>query len=153
MPFFYLKTQSLIASIPMANSNYSFPKSDRLCSHILIEKLFTQGKSFVSYPFRVVYLPTELPSETEAQVLFSVSKKKFKRAVHRNLLKRRCREAYRLNRNDFKEFLNNSNQQIAFACVYISGDKLRYSTIEKGIKKSLLKLQKELSQSSENEAN
>jgi len=136
----------------METPDYSFPKADRLCSHIIIEKLFTQGKSFVSYPFRVVYLKTELPDETGAQVLFSVSKKKFKRAVHRNLLKRRMREAYRLNRNTFKTFLINSNQQIVFACVYISGEQLSYSTIEKGMKKSLIKLQSELSHKTENEA-
>ncbi len=153
MPFFYLATQSLIQNKSMATTDYSFPKSDRLCSHIIIEKLFNQGSSFVSYPFRVVYLKTELPSDTESQVLFSVSKKKFKRAVHRNLLKRRCREAYRLNRNPFKTFLKDTNQQIAFACVYISGEQLKYSTIEKGIKKTLIKLQSELSSEPENEAN
>ncbi len=135
----------------MAPSNYSFPKSDRLCSHILIEKLFTKGKSFVCYPFRVIYYSTDLPSDIESQVLFSVSKKRFKRAVHRNLLKRRCREAYRLNRNDFKLFLEDSNQQIIFACVYISGEQLNYSSIEKGIKKTLVKLQKVLRQKPENE--
>ncbi len=124
----------------MPQESFKFPKKDKLCSHIVIEELFAKGSSFVCYPFRIIYLSAELPEEVPAQVMFSVSKRRFKRAVHRNLLKRRCREAYRLTRGEFTELLQGGGQQIAFAMVYISGDQLPYATILKGMKKSLKKL-------------
>ncbi|TLX73088.1 ribonuclease P protein component [Labilibacter sediminis] len=135
----------------MTHSQYTFPKAERLCSHNIIEELFTKGDGFVCYPFRVVYLKTSLTEEVNSQVMFSVSKRKFKKAVDRNLLKRRCKEAYRLNRKDFSDFLISSNQQIAFAMVYISSQRMPYSSIEKGMKKALLKLQEKLSVNNNNQ--
>jgi ribonuclease P protein component len=128
----------------MTPTNFSFPKSERLCSHTLIEELFTKGSSFVCYPYRVVYLVTPLTGGVSLQVLFSVSKKRFKRAVHRNLLKRRSREAYRLNRGELMDYLSENNQQIAFALVYVSSEQLSYTVLERGMKKALKKLQGKL---------
>lgn len=82
-------------------TSFAFPKSMHLCARRDIDLLFTQGRSFVIYPFRVIYLfvsgeaVTE-PRATTCQVAVSVPKRHFKRAVRRNLLKRRTREAYRL---------------------------------------------------------
>jgi ribonuclease P protein component len=128
----------------MNQKSNSFPKTERLCSHTLIEELFTKGSSFVCYPFRIVYIVSPLTEDVSSQVLFSVSKKRFKRAVHRNLLKRRSREAYRLNRGELMSYLSENNQQIAFAAVYISSEQLSYTVIEKGMKKALKKLQEKL---------
>lgn len=124
----------------MPQPSFQFPKKDKLCSHSVIEELFAQGTSFVCFPFRIIYLPMTLPEDVSAQVMFSVSKRRFKRAVHRNLLKRRCREAYRLNRSCFIHYLEESEQQIAFAMVYISGEKLSYAVIRKGMIKGLEKI-------------
>jgi ribonuclease P protein component len=74
---------------------FSFPKKHRLTGKTQIDELFTKGSSFFCYPFKVVYLlerPTLLKSN---QVLISVPKKHWKRAVDRNLIRRRVREAYR----------------------------------------------------------
>lgn len=65
-----------------------------MCSKRLIDDLFRNGSSFFIYPYRVVFRRVDgLPS---AQVLLSVPKRRFPLAVHRNLLKRRMRESYRL---------------------------------------------------------
>ncbi len=135
----------------MTQSNFSFPKSDRLCSHHIIEDLFTKGQSFTCYPFRIIYLETELEENLPSKILISVSKKRFKRAVHRNLLKRRCREAYRLNREMFIQDVLQSKKQIAFAMVYIASEQLSYSVIEKGMVKALKKLTQHLHQNTKDE--
>ncbi|WP_262248980.1 ribonuclease P protein component [Parapedobacter soli] len=76
----------------------TFSKEERLCSKRLIDGLFRDGSSFFIYPYRVVFMRMEgVPT---AQVLLSVSKRRFSRAVDRNLLKRRMREAYRLQKNE-----------------------------------------------------
>ena len=74
----------------------TFTKEERLCSKKLIDLLFKNGSSFLLYPFRVSYLLADQPSRYPCQVLINVSKKRYKRAVDRNLIKRRTREAYRL---------------------------------------------------------
>ncbi len=82
-----------IDSIP----KYTFPKRERLCSIKSIDSLFSGGESFIAYPLRVVYRIETENDETQrsASLLISVSKKKFKRAVKRNRVKRLIREAYR----------------------------------------------------------
>jgi len=76
---------------------FSFPKSERLYKKKAIQELFDKGSSFYVYPFRVYFQKCSDP-ESEHQVMFSVSKRNFKRATDRNLIKRRIREAYRLNK-------------------------------------------------------
>jgi len=73
---------------------FSFRKRDRLCSRKDIQELFEKGSSFYLYPFKVYFLhPSGLAHD---QVLISVSSRNFKRAVDRNLIKRRIRESYRV---------------------------------------------------------
>ena len=78
---------------------HTFPKEEHLCRKKLIEELFSkQGSSFGVYPLRIVWIPAPAPTTAPPQVLISVSKRTFKRAVDRNRLKRLIREAYRLNK-------------------------------------------------------
>jgi ribonuclease P protein component len=77
----------------------SFPKSQKLASKKLIEQLFKQGKSSSNGPLRVITLQNPIQENTQHLALFSVPVRNFKRAVDRNLLKRRMREAYRLNKS------------------------------------------------------
>lgn len=94
------------------DSRPTLPKSERMVSRRLIDSLFAGGKSqsAVVYPVRVVYR-TATPAEGETaavQLMVSVSKRHFKRAVKRNRVKRQLREAYRHN----KTFAWQATQQL-----------------------------------------
>lgn len=77
---------------------FTFQKEERLSREKLIQELFDKGSSFYLFPFKVFVMPNPDQSYPFHQVMISVSKRNFKRAVDRNLLKRRIREAYRLNK-------------------------------------------------------
>lgn len=115
-------------------------KEERLCSKKIIDRLFAEGTSFLCFPLKIVYLQSELPTKYSVQAAFTVSKKNFKKAVKRNLLKRRMRESYRTNKHTlYKE----SNKQLAVFFIYIGKEIIDYQRIEAAMKKALTKLQKE----------
>lgn len=122
---------------------HSFKKEERLCNIKLIEKLFHDGSSFLVYPFRIVWLPEDLNSDTPVQVLISVPKKRFKRAVDRNLIKRRIREIYRLHKSeDLFPFLNEHSVKFLLAVNYIGNEIGDYAFMEKKFHAALLRLKK-----------
>lgn len=110
-------------------NKYTFRKTERLCSKIEIEELFSNGSSFYLYPFRVKYLIAKreygLP-----KVLFSVPKKKFKRAIDRNLIKRRLREAYRLNKSGLTTSFQEADIQVTIAFIYTDSEKNSFDILE-----------------------
>ena len=77
---------------------YTFKKEERLCNKKLIDGLFHNGSSFLCYPYKASWMFTDGEQQFPVQIVFSVAKKRYKRAVDRNLVKRRMREAYRLNK-------------------------------------------------------
>lgn len=118
---------------------YSLNKSERLCSKTLFEELLTSKLSFVKYPFRIVLKDSSCPGKFPARISISVSKKKFKRAVKRNRIKRLTREAYRLNKPDFyKRLLPGHTVDILF--IYLDHDIATYPKIEKAIQNALQKI-------------
>ena len=99
---------------------FGFPKAEHLTSKIIIDKLYKEGSSVVSFPLRGVFITLD-PKENQptASILINVAKKRFRHAVDRNLLKRRIREAYRLNKPDFIDELKAMDKNIAVAILYI----------------------------------
>lgn len=117
--------------------SFSLKKHEILRSKKNIKELFDNGSSFFLYPFKVYYQSNN--TEENNKVLFSVSKKSFAKAVDRNLIRRRMREAYRLN----KTLLNIDDKQslsLSIALVYISKFKLSYSEIENKLKQVFVRL-------------
>jgi ribonuclease P protein component len=121
----------------------SFKKEERLCNKRLIEQLFHNGSSFHLYPFRVTFLSSK-EILVPAQVLIAVPKRRFKRAVDRNLLKRRIREGYRINKRDLLyDFLDQQQAKVLFSIQYVGKEIHDFSFIEIKLKEVLLKLQNE----------
>ena len=79
--------------------SHTFPKRERLNKTLYIQELFKTGSSFYLYPFKVIYRAHPEGQLAPRQILIAVPARNFKRAVDRNLLKRRIREAYRINKH------------------------------------------------------
>lgn len=100
--------------------NNRFPLKEHLKSKSIIDKLYAEGASVTAYPLRAVFI--EVPADSQepaATILISVAKRRFRHAVDRNLVKRRIREAYRLNKNPFIDSLNTQGKKMAVAILYI----------------------------------
>ena len=110
-----------------------FKKEERLCSKKLIAKLFAEGNSFLVHPIKIVYLSSDFRHSTPLKVAFAVSKREFKRSVDRNYIKRRMREAYRLNRHQLQ--LPVGGHQFAAVFIYIGKELPKYSVIDRSMKR------------------
>ena len=111
----------------------TFTKSERLHSRKLIDELFKNGKSFYSYPFKVILLEIGKTNQYPIQLLISVSKRNFKKAVDRNKIKRLVRESYRKNKSALYKALSNSEYQLLIGLVYTGKTIMTYTEIERKI--------------------
>lgn len=83
--------------------NFKYPRAEKLKKNAEISLLFEKGKWRTSGNLRIIILkdkPT-LPIES-GKLGVSVSKRYFKKAVHRNRVKRLLRECYRLHKDLYK---------------------------------------------------
>jgi ribonuclease P protein component len=114
----------------------TFGKNEKLKSRKAFDELFSDGKTFVSHPIRFVY-KIKPKAEYDIRVGVSVGKKKFKHAVDRNLLKRRAKEAYRLNKTLVEI---SESYSIDLVMIYTSSKKQSFEVIDQSIKILLEKL-------------
>lgn len=93
------------------------------------DQVFQQGQNFFEFPFQVRY---EAGSEP-LRIGFSVPKRRFKRAVDRNLLRRRMKEAYRLHRSDWENLAGGG----AVILIYSTNQILDYQHLCHGLRKAM----------------
>jgi ribonuclease P protein component len=117
---------------------YTLPKSERLHAEKSIKELFEKGSSFFLYPFKVMVLAAGDTEGGVNQALFSVSKKKIKRATGRNFIKRRMKESYRLN----KALLAPAGISLGF--IFIGDPSMTFGAMEPKMKLALEKVQLEV---------
>jgi ribonuclease P protein component len=120
-----------------AKQRYTFSKEERLSWKRYIDQLFDQGQSFVAFPLRVIFLPLNEPLPARSGVLISVSKKKFKRAVKRNRIKRQIRESYRLRKPELTASLEAKGKHLLAAFLYLDNEFHTFQQMEKAMSKAI----------------
>lgn len=123
------------------SNNYRFCKNERLNSEKLIDHLFKNGSSFTSNCIRMIYILSDEAKHSKCQVLFSVPKRNFKKAVDRNLIRRRMKEAYRLSKN---LIIEHSQKKVTIAFIYLNKDIIDYHDINLNMVNVLKKLEKRI---------
>lgn len=111
----------------------SLPRTERLRSLGAVRRLFESGESGFIYPFRYVWF-AEPDLEQSVELLFSVPKKFHKRANRRNLLRRRTKEAYRLQKNLLRA---DAPVNLDLALIYSSKEVVSYKTIAHAVRRIL----------------
>lgn len=133
-------------------------KAEKLRLKTLVEGLFESGEVLYDFPLRMSFRaisPRELEESFRTgapegigpvQMLVTVPKRKRKRAVDRVLLRRRIREAYRLNRGELRSLVESTDEigTLSLAFIYIHDDNTDYALIEKKMKRLLGKLEERI---------
>ncbi len=109
-------------------------KIERLCSKRVVESLFKSGDSFFRHPYKIIYVANNLQYN---RILITVPKRIFKKAVTRNLIKRRIRESYRLNKSSI-----NLDNKLDIIFIYIASEILTYQVINDRLKECLERIGK-----------
>jgi ribonuclease P protein component len=118
-----------------------FRKSERLCSQKQIEALFSSGDTLFHFPFKIFFaIASPEAGKPCCQTAISVPKRNFKRAVKRNLLKRRIREAFRNNKPIIYQPVEQQHKAVNLFFHYVSPEILDYARIETSLREALAKL-------------
>jgi ribonuclease P protein component len=123
--------------------NCRLSRYERVSGRTTVKKLFASKSSFFEYPFRVRLIGRDLPAESPARILISIPKHHVRRAVDRNLLKRRIREAYRLQKQGLCDSLKLSNRNIDISFSYCIKEILPFARLQEKIILILHRLTKE----------
>ena len=121
---------------------YSLGKSERLKSRKQIDQIFEAGKKITLFPFRLLYRVEQGDGNVRAG--FTVSSKNFPRAVDRNRIKRLCREAYRVRKNELETVVLKNDYCLYLFFIYTGREFIGYKEISEPLKKLLDKLAKVL---------
>lgn len=120
-------------------SNLRLYKKDKLCCVTAIDRLFAAGsRSALAYPLRMVWtINMHRRCDAQVQFLISVPKKRLRHAVDRVLIRRRTREAFRLNRHAYP-LADGIRADVAF--IYVGKTVEPYALIARAMQRLLPRL-------------
>ena len=120
--------------------DYKLSKEEKLRSRTSVDRLFDEGKSLMAFPLRAVYRLRQ-PGDAPAQFLITIPKKRIRKAVMRVTLRRRTREAYRLNRRQLLlEPLADLECGVDMAFIYLDNTPAPYSVISEKVTNLLTRI-------------
>jgi ribonuclease P protein component len=108
---------------------FRFKKSERLGGDKRIELLFKNGNHLFSYPFKVAWSARLAENLVPIRIGIGVSKKSIRQAVQRNLVKRRIRECYRIQKEIISHEITDTNYQLEIMLIYVAKEVLQYQVI------------------------
>ena len=122
--------------------DFSFKKSERINSQLVVDKLFGGGNTAMSvFPLRAIYMVQQRTEEpSPVRIIVSVPKKRFKHAIDRNRLKRQIREAYRLNKHQLAQIAEERNLLVSIAFISITDSPVNSFKVIKSMKKILARV-------------
>lgn len=128
---------------------FTFRKTERISSQIIIDKLFGGGNTAMSvFPLRALFMVDESKEDdiVPVRIMISVPKKRFKHAVDRNRMKRQIREAYRLNKQVLWDKATELNKVISIAFICITDELVASSKVHGSVKKILGRITDKITQ-------
>lgn len=126
---------------------HTFKKSERICSSILIDRLFSGGNTAMSvFPLRAISMVEDSIDDTvpSVRLLISVPKRHLRHAIERNRMKRQIREAYRLNKQILTEVAQSKGKNVSLALVCISDTLCTTEKVNRSVVKILTRISEKL---------
>lgn len=119
---------------------FSLNRNEKLKGSKQLDELFVNGKSFLVFPVKTVFLLTDTVEKPAVKMGVGVSKKNFKLAVNRNRIKRLLREAYRVNKLPLIDVANEKKKNISVFFLYVDKEMIEYNKLNDKVKTAVNKL-------------
>lgn len=124
-----------------SNKQYGFGKNEKLCSKLLIEKLYSSPHRELFFPLSIRWMHVETSVDSpRVQVLIVAPKRKLHHAVDRNRTKRLIRECYRLHKQPLINALSENSRHIILSMNYIHTTPPNFHKLEATMKKLMTRL-------------
>ncbi|HRS53308.1 MAG TPA: ribonuclease P protein component [Bacteroidales bacterium] len=140
----------LYSRTKISEKRQTFKKKERLHKKKEINFLFDKPNLLIIPSFKLIWKKTNIDASIPLKIMIIVPKKNIKKAVKRNLIKRRIKEAYRKNKYLIIDYLSSYHLNCVAAFIYNDNNILKYQEIENKIILLLQRLKKEFEQDTNN---